>query len=129
MEKKRQKSYKDPLTSSQIDQIHKIEEELCHSSINQPEHKESETRDVFKTRKAKNLIKGFSLAIAYSATICGTGSLIGTSSNVVFKGYFEANHPNDQLNFFNYMLFSLPISIDTRVLVLYSFTLKICFSL
>jgi di/tricarboxylate transporter len=51
------------------------------------------------------------LAITYAATICGTGSLIGTSSNIVFKDYFERNHPNDQLNFLTFMLFSLPISL------------------
>ena len=38
--------------------MEKIEQELAHSSIEHAEHKEAETRDVFKTKKAKNLIKG-----------------------------------------------------------------------
>ena len=67
--------------------------------------------EIFKTKNAKNLIKGFSLSITYAATIAGTGSLIGTSSNIVFKGYFESKHPGDSLNFLTFMLYSLPISI------------------
>ncbi len=123
IEMKAKEYHEEPLTNLQVDQIHKIEQQLSHSSIDQPEHQENETGDVFKTKKAKNLIKGFSLAITYSATICGTGSLIGTSSNIVFKGYFETKHPNDQLNFLTFMLFSLPISI---VLVLCAW-LILCF--
>lgn len=67
--------------------------------------------DCFKTKNAKNLIKCFCLSITYAATIGGTGSLIGTSSNIVFKGYFEQSHPNDALNFLTFMLYSLPISM------------------
>ncbi len=44
--------------SEQSEQLEKIEQELAHSSIEHAEHKEAETRDVFKTKKAKNLIKG-----------------------------------------------------------------------
>jgi hypothetical protein len=75
------------------------------------ESENDEIRKTFKTKKALNLIKGFSLSITYAATICGTGSLIGTSSNIVFKGYFETNYPGDKLNFLTFMIYSLPISI------------------
>ncbi|CAF0823698.1 unnamed protein product [Brachionus calyciflorus] len=71
---------------------------------------QDDDEDVFRTKNAKNLIKAFCLSITYAATIGGTGSLIGTSSNIVFKGFFETRHPEDAMNFFTFMLYSIPIS-------------------
>ena len=58
-----------------------------------------------------NLIKAFSLGVGYAAIIGGSGSLIGGTTNILLKGYFDEKYPNDGLNFLTFMLFSLPISI------------------
>ena len=60
---------------------------------------------------AKKIMKGFCLAISYSASIGGAGSLVGTQPNLILKGYFEKNYPNDGLNFLTYMAYALPTAI------------------
>lgn len=66
---------------------------------------------LFESKKAQNLIKAFCLSITYSATIGGFGSLIGASSNIVLKDYMDLKHPNNNLNFFTFLLFAFPVSI------------------
>jgi sodium-dependent dicarboxylate transporter 2/3/5 len=56
-------------------------------------------------------MKGFCLAICYSASIGGAGSLVGTTPNLILKGHFEQFHPKADLNFVTYMGFALPISV------------------
>jgi sodium-dependent dicarboxylate transporter 2/3/5 len=54
--------------------------------------------------------QGFILSVAYAASVGGAGSLIGTTPNLVLKGYFDANYPTSSLNFITYMAFAAPIS-------------------
>lgn len=69
------------------------------------------SQDLVDTPEAKKLIKCFCLSIAYSASIGGIGSLVGTAPNILLKGYFDSKYPNGGLNFLTYMAFALPISI------------------
>lgn len=64
-----------------------------------------------QTLAGKKLMKGFCLGIAYSASIGGSGSLVGTTPNLLLKGFFDKNYPNGGLNFLTYLLFSLPAAI------------------
>ena len=48
------------------------------------------------------------LSIAYSSSIGGMGTLIGTAPNAILAGYLSENF-NLELSFFNWMLFSLPL--------------------
>ena len=41
------------------------------------------------TEAATKLMKGFCLAIAYSASTGGAGSLVGTTPNLLLKGYMD----------------------------------------
>jgi sodium-dependent dicarboxylate transporter 2/3/5 len=63
-----------------------------------------------KTRAATRLMKGFCLSIAYSASIGGAGSLVGTTPNLILKGYFDDNYKQGGLNFISYMAFAAPVS-------------------
>ena len=45
--------------------------------------------DLADTQAARNLMKGFCLAIAYSASTGGAGSLVGTTPNLLLKGYMD----------------------------------------
>ena len=52
------------------------------------------------------------LAIAYAASIGGTGSLIGTPPNMVFAGVFEKTFPNlPEIDFLQWMKLGTPIVI------------------
>ena len=58
-----------------------------------------------------NLLKAFSLGVGYASIIGGSGSLIGGTTNILLKGYFDEKYPNDGLNFLSFMLFSFPFSL------------------
>uniref|UniRef100_A0AAF5DS26 Citrate transporter-like domain-containing protein n=1 Tax=Strongyloides stercoralis TaxID=6248 RepID=A0AAF5DS26_STRER len=56
-----------------------------------------------------NLYKGLLLSISFSASIGGTGTLIGTGSNIVLSGYIERNYgQNTPVTFASWMLFAIP---------------------
>uniref|UniRef100_A0A0N4YZZ4 CitMHS domain-containing protein n=1 Tax=Parastrongyloides trichosuri TaxID=131310 RepID=A0A0N4YZZ4_PARTI len=56
-----------------------------------------------------NLYKGLLLSISFSASIGGTGTLIGTGSNIVLSGYIERNYgQNTPVTFASWMIFAVP---------------------
>jgi len=64
-----------------------------------------------ETKAAQNLMKCFLLSLSYSASIGGSGSLVGTAPNLILKGFYDQNYPNGGLNFLTFMLYSLPCGI------------------
>jgi sodium-dependent dicarboxylate transporter 2/3/5 len=50
------------------------------------------------------------LALAYSATIGGMMTLIGTATNVMFRGYFEENY-GLEIDFLDWMTMAVPIGL------------------
>ncbi len=68
----------------------------------------SEPSDIPEKKSEKNLMKGFCLSIAYSASIGGSGCLVGSQPNLILKGYFDENYPDAGLNFLTYMAYFLP---------------------
>lgn len=55
---------------------------------------------------------GLLLGIAYSASIGGLGTLVGTPPNLVFAQVFKIQFPNaPEFTFTNWMLFAFPISV------------------
>jgi sodium-dependent dicarboxylate transporter 2/3/5 len=51
------------------------------------------------------------LGLAYGATIGGMMTLVGTSTNVMFKGYFEQNH-GLEIDFLDWMIMAVPIGLS-----------------
>ncbi|MBT3921290.1 MAG: SLC13/DASS family transporter, partial [Nitrospina sp.] len=52
------------------------------------------------------------LGLAYSASIGGVGTLIGTPPNIVFAGFYKKLFPdNPEISFFQWMLLAIPIVI------------------
>ena len=50
------------------------------------------------------------LALAYSASIGGVGTLIGTPPNIVFAGFYKKMFPdNPEISFFQWMILAVPI--------------------
>ena len=72
----------------------------------------SQLKDNPKTIKNENLVFGktLMLAIAYSASIGGMATLIGTPPNLVLAGVIKTSY-NIEINFLQWMSFGLPISI------------------
>ncbi len=72
----------------------------------------SQLKDNPDTIEDENLIfgKALMLAIAYSASIGGVATLIGTPPNLVFAGILEEQY-NMEITFSKWMLYGLPISI------------------
>jgi sodium-dependent dicarboxylate transporter 2/3/5 len=65
-----------------------------------------------KTKKNENLIfgKALMLAIAYSASIGGMATLIGTPPNLVLAGVVESTY-NTEITFSQWFMFGFPISV------------------
>ncbi len=52
------------------------------------------------------------LGLAYSASIGGVGTLIGTPPNIVFAGFYKELYPeNPEITFFQWMVVALPVVI------------------
>ena len=67
--------------------------------------------DLLKSEAAQKLLKGFCLSITYSASIGGTGSLVGSAPNLLLKGFYDEHYPEGGLNFLTYMVLAFPISV------------------
>jgi sodium-dependent dicarboxylate transporter 2/3/5 len=66
----------------------------------------------FSKTEKKNFNLALMLAIAYSASIGGIGTLIGTPPNLVFTGILKANFPESPpISFIQWMLFAVPLVI------------------
>lgn len=52
---------------------------------------------------------GYLLIVAYSSTFGGTGTLVGTGTNLTFKGIYESMFPSAEgINFTDWMIASFP---------------------
>ncbi|MDN3595968.1 SLC13 family permease [Zunongwangia endophytica] len=72
----------------------------------------SQLKDNPSTKMDENKLfgKALMLSIAYSASIGGIATLIGTPPNLVFAGYIQEVY-NIDISFFQWLKFGLPISI------------------
>ena len=70
---------------------------------------------------------GVLLGVAYSASIGGIATLIGTPPNLSFIRILQINFPNaPEITFANWMFFALPISIVLLLLVWFFLSLIFC---
>ena len=60
------------------------------------------------------------LAIAYSASIGGIATLVGTAPNAIFAGFLMENY-NLEINFIDWMKFSLPL-VFLLIIILWFFS-------
>uniref|UniRef100_A0A1B0G8J3 Protein I'm not dead yet n=1 Tax=Glossina morsitans morsitans TaxID=37546 RepID=A0A1B0G8J3_GLOMM len=67
----------------------------------------------------------FYIGAAYSSTIGGCGTLIGTGTNMVFKGIYEGRFPNakDKIDFPRFMMWSIPMVIVQAGLMFFFFNI------
>ncbi|CAF3934021.1 unnamed protein product [Adineta steineri] len=70
----------------------------------------------------------FLLAIAYSSSIGGLSSLVGTTPNIYLKGFVDSKYDgtNFRINFLNFLLFALPVGV--LMLVFCWLWLQLCYN-
>jgi sodium-dependent dicarboxylate transporter 2/3/5 len=79
-----------------------------------------ELESAYPDRDVKNFGLAMMLGIAYSSSIGGIATLVGTVPNLVFVRIFEINFPNaPEISFGKWMLFGFPISIIMLISVWY----------
>lgn len=63
----------------------------------------------------------FYFAIAYASTIGGCGTLIGTGTNLTFKGLYETRFPDskEKVDFPIFMAYAIPLVVIVNVLLVY----------
>ena len=79
--------------------------------VNKESHREEVQDEIVISDQGKNLHIAFLLACSYSASIGGFGSLVGTTPNIILKGFIDDNYPEIRINFLNFIVFALPISV------------------
>ncbi len=72
---------------------------------------EEKADELPNTNQARKLMKCFLLALTYSSSIGGSGTLVGTAPNLILKGFFDEKYPGGGLNFFSFILYALPCSV------------------
>ncbi|MCG9971935.1 SLC13 family permease [Christiangramia crocea] len=83
----------------------------------------SQLKDNPATKEDENRVfgKALMLSIAYSASIGGVATLIGTPPNLVFAGYIQEIY-NIDITFFQWLKFGLPISVLLLIISWYYIT-------
>lgn len=72
-------------------------------------------------QQKKNFGTALMLGLAYSASIGGMMTLVGTSTNVMFKGYFEDNY-GIEISFLDWMILAVPIGVSMLVITWWMLT-------
>ncbi|XP_011495412.1 PREDICTED: protein I'm not dead yet-like, partial [Ceratosolen solmsi marchali] len=76
-------------------------------------------------KRPSKITKAYLLATAYSATFGGTTTLVGTGTNLTFKGIFETFFPRyDGISFTRWMIFGTPQAI-VQIFITYLYMLTI----
>ncbi|RLU16588.1 hypothetical protein DMN91_010656 [Ooceraea biroi] len=99
--------------------LHELERQGLGKVFNikvDPENPQAE-RDIEPT----NVTKAYLFAVAYASTFGGTGTIVGTPTNLVFKGIYEYNFPDaEPITFGNWIVASVPqMAANSFILWLY----------
>ncbi|CEF59521.1 Sodium/sulphate symporter family-containing protein [Strongyloides ratti] len=102
-----------PICMAVMKELSISNEEVEIEFVKDNEHNSEAKNDYLDIRKLSsdqlNLYKGLLLSISFSASIGGTGTLIGTGSNIVLSGYIERNYgQNTPVTFASWMIFAIP---------------------
>ncbi len=68
--------------------------------------------ELFKGHRQENISAAFLIALAYSATIGGMSTIVGTPTNMIFTGYWETHYPHrEPISFLQWCAFGIPFSL------------------
>ncbi|CAL7942757.1 unnamed protein product [Xylocopa violacea] len=77
--------------------------------VRESDTNEEEERAEPSTRKPTNVTTVYYLVAAYASSLGGVGTLVGTGTNLTFKGFFERRFPKSSgIGLTSWMLYSVP---------------------
>ena len=69
-------------------------------------------KELFKQHQQENIAAAFLIGLAYSATIGGMSTIVGTPTNMIFTGYWESHYPmREPISFLRWCMFGIPFSL------------------
>ena len=69
-------------------------------------------KELFKGHQHKNIGSAFLIGLAYSATIGGMSTIVGTPTNMIFTGFWESHYPlREPISFLQWCAFGIPFSL------------------
>lgn len=69
-------------------------------------------KELFKGQKQEDIAAAFLIGLAYSATIGGMSTIVGTPTNMIFTGYWETHYPlREPISFLRWCAFGIPFSL------------------
>lgn len=69
-------------------------------------------KELFHGQKQENIAAACLIALAYSATIGGMSTIVGTPTNMIFIGYWETHFPmREPISFLRWCVFGIPFSL------------------
>jgi sodium-dependent dicarboxylate transporter 2/3/5 len=68
-------------------------------------------KELFEERIQKNIAPALLIGLAYSATIGGMATIVGTPTNMIFTAFWETHYPmREQISFLKWCWFGVPFS-------------------
>jgi len=69
-------------------------------------------KELFGGQSQEKIGAAFLVGLAYSATIGGMSTIVGTPTNMIFTGYWESNYPlREPISFLRWCAFGIPFSL------------------
>jgi sodium-dependent dicarboxylate transporter 2/3/5 len=69
-------------------------------------------KELFQDDEQVNIGPAFLIGLAYSATIGGMSTIVGTPTNMIFTGYWETHYPlREPISFLRWCAFGIPFSL------------------
>jgi sodium-dependent dicarboxylate transporter 2/3/5 len=69
-------------------------------------------KELFRDQNHPKIAAAFMIALAYSATIGGMSTIVGTPTNMIFNGYWDSHYPDrEPLTFIRWCTFGIPFSL------------------
>lgn len=73
-------------------------------------------KELYNEQNRKSIATAILIALSFSATIGGMGTLVGTPPNMIFAGMYANLFPNGQpVTFLNWMMLGIPLSFSMLV--------------